>query len=201
MSESESNNSNQSSRPSREKAVRLFAEELQQVVHQYKDGDGEYAPNYVLLPSGERANRVFLIGTLTDVEDIGDDDEYWRATVNDSTGNFMVYAGQYQPEAAATLSQLEAPEFIAVSGKVKTFETDDGDLLANVRPENLEVIDRQHRDRWVAETAEQTLDRLEEGDGDFAEMLEEQYGEDLPDAKDAVRDAVVRALENLEDEE
>lgn len=201
MSESESSSSNQSSRPSREKAVRLFAEELQQVVHQYKDGDGEYAPNYVLLPSGERANRIFFIGTLTDVEDIGDDDEYWRASVNDSTGNFMVYAGQYQPEAAAILSQIEPPEFVAVTGKVKTFETDDGDLLANVRPESFEVIDRHHRDRWVAETAEQTLDRLEADDGEFAEMLEEQYGEDLADVQDSVRDGVVRALENLEDEE
>lgn len=199
MSQSESNSS-QSNRPSREKAVRLFAEELQQVIHQYRDGDGEYAPNYVLLPSGTRANRVFIVGTLTEVEDIGDDDEYWRATVNDSTGNFMVYAGQYQAEAAATLSQMDPPEFVAVTGKVKTFETDEGDLLANIRPETLEVIDEEHRNRWVLETAEQTLDRLEaEPDEDIAQLLEEQYGEDLDDVQDTVREGVVRALENYQD--
>lgn len=200
MSQSESNSS-QSNRPSREKAVRLFAEELQQVIHQYRDGDGEYAPNYALLPSGSKANRVFVVGTLTEVEDIGDDDEYWRATINDSTGNVMAYAGQYQPEAAATLSQIETPAYVAVTGKVKTFETDDGDLLANIRPENLEIVDEAHRNRWVIETAEQTLDRLEaEPDEDIATLLEEQYGEDLESVQDSVRDAVVRALENFQDE-
>jgi len=199
MSESESNSS-QSNRPSREQAVRLFAEELQHVVHEYTDGDGDYAPNYVLLPSGRNANRVFIIGTLMEVEDIGEDDEYWRATINDSTGNFMAYAGQYQEEAAATLSQIEPPEFVAVTGKVKTFETDEGDLLANIRPETFEIVDEDHRDRWVVETAEQTLDRLEaEPSEDIAALLEEQYGEDLDDVQDSVREAVVRALENLQE--
>lgn len=200
MSQSESNSSDQSNSPSREVAVRLFAEELQQVVHQYRAGEGEYAPNYVLLPSGAEANRVFIVGTLTDVEDVGDDDEYWRATINDSTGNFMVYAGRYQAEAAATLKELDTPEYVAVTGKVKTFETDEGDLLANIRPETLEVVSEDNRDRWVIETARQTLDRLESDPADnVQEMLEEQYDEDLDDVQDSVREAVVRALEEYQD--
>ena len=57
----------------------------------------------MLLPTGAKANRIFVVGTLTETEDVGSDDEYWQGRIVDPTGRFFTYAGQYQPEAAGTL--------------------------------------------------------------------------------------------------
>ncbi|MFC6725032.1 RPA family protein, partial [Halobium palmae] len=146
--------------PSREVARRVFAEEFNDAGYTFKESDDERAPVYALLPTGERANRVFLVGTLTEKEDVGDDSEYWRGRIVDPTGTFFVYAGQYQPEAASALRELEPPAYVAVVGKPRTYETDDGQVNVSVRPESITEVDAATRDRWVVETAERTLDRV-----------------------------------------
>jgi len=149
----------------REVAQRAFATEFADATHQFQESDEERAPKYGLLPTGERANRVFAVGTLTETEDIGSDSEYWQARVVDPTGTFFVYAGQYQPDAMAFLREADAPEYVAVVGKPSTYETenDDGEMetYVSVRPEAIRRVDEVTRDRWVAETAEQTLERTE----------------------------------------
>ena len=100
--------------PSREVARRVFAAEYNDGSHTFKESDDERAPLYYLLPTGERANRVFLVGTLTETEDVGEDSEYWRGRIVDPTGTFFAYAGQYQPEAAAALRDLSSPAYVAV---------------------------------------------------------------------------------------
>jgi hypothetical protein len=52
-------------------------------------------------------------------------------------------------------------EFVAVVGKPHTYETDDGAVNVSLRPEHLTIVDEAVRHRWVTETAERTLDRLE----------------------------------------
>jgi RPA family protein len=108
---------------------------------------------------------VFAVGTLTETEDIGNDSEYWQARVVDPTGTFFVYAGQYQPDAMAFLREADAPEYVAVVGKPSTYETEneDGEVetYVSIRPEAIRSVDEVTRDRWVAETAEQTLERIE----------------------------------------
>ena len=101
----------------REVAWRLFAGE-------YNDsnleagGGGDRAPTYVVTPLGARVNRLFVVGVLTDVENVGTDGQpMWRARITDPTGTFHVYAGQYQPEAAAKLAKIKPPAFAAVAGK------------------------------------------------------------------------------------
>ncbi len=91
----------------REVARRVFASEFNDSTYAFKESDDERAPNYALLPTGDRANRVFVVGTLTETEDVGEESEYWRGRVVDPTGTFFVYAGQYQPEAAAALRDTE----------------------------------------------------------------------------------------------
>lgn len=182
----------------RESAKRVFAEEFNDSSHQFKESDGEMAPNYTLLRSGDKANRVFLVGTLTEKEDVGNDSEYWRARVVDPTGTFFVYAGQYQPEAASVLRDIEPPQYVAVVGKVDSYEGDEGDIMLSVKPEDIAIVDEDTRDRWVAETAEATLGRLQEdeiddGERDYVGMAEEIYG-----GRDAVREYVVDALEEFE---
>jgi hypothetical protein len=183
--------------PTREVARRLFAREFNDGAHSFKESDDERAPLYLLLPTGERANRVFLVGTLTETEDVGEDSEYWRGRIVDPTGTFFVYAGQYQPEAASALRDLEPPAYVAVVGKPRTYETDDGSVNVSVRPESITVVDAATRDRWVAETAERTLDRVAAFDDDaneYARMARERYETDA----DEYRDAAVAALESLD---
>jgi RPA family protein len=189
-----------SSAPTREVAQRVFAREFNDASYTFKESDEERAPVYLLLPTGERANRVFVVGTLTETEDVGEDSEYWRGRVVDPTGTFFVYAGQYQPEAAGVLRDLTPPAYVAVAGKPRTYETDEGDVNVSVRPESITVVEEATRDRWVVETAERTLDRIERFESEtneYARMAEEQYGVDAT----AYREMVVEALETSEDAE
>jgi RPA family protein len=186
--------------PSREVARRAFASEFNDASYTFKESDDERAPVYALLPTGERANRVFFVGTLTEKEDIGDDNEYWRGRIVDPTGTFFVYAGQYQPDAAGMLRDLEPPEYVSVVGKPRTYETDEGDVNVSVRPESITVVDAEVRDRWVAETAERTIERIQSFDpeaSEYAAMADEEY--DLP--VENYRREVVTALEDLEEEQ
>ncbi|PSP41214.1 DNA-binding protein [Halobacteriales archaeon QH_6_64_20] len=192
-----------SSAPTREVAQRVFAREFNDSGYTFKESDDDRAPVYLLLPTGERANRIFVVGTLTETEDVGEDSEYWRGRVVDPTGTFFVYAGQYQPEAANVLREIETPKYVAVVGKPRTYETDEGDTNVAVRPESITIVDAATRDRWVTETAGRTVERIEaaaedpEGINEYARMATEQY--DLP--PENYREAVVAALEELEDEE
>jgi len=175
----------------REVAKRVFAGEFRDAGHTFKESEEERAPTYLLLPTGEKANRVFVVGTLTEKEDIGSDSEYWRARVVDPTGTFLVYAGQYQPEAVDVIRDVEPPEYVAVVGKPDTYEPDDSDdVITSVRPESMTVVDADTRDRWIAETAERTLERIE--GGELADRADGVYGE-----RD-YRQVITEALENLE---
>ncbi|ELZ00551.1 hypothetical protein [Natrialba asiatica] len=169
--------------PGREIAYRLFAAEYDDASLSYAESDEERAPNYVVSPTGARVNRVFAVGTLTEVTAVND--EMVRARVVDPTGAFVVYAGQYQPDALAFLEQVEPPAFVAVTGKARTFEPDDGDrVYTSIRPESIAAVDAETRDRWVVTTAEQTIERV----GTYAEAA---TLDSLPDASD---DGVTDAL-------
>ena len=186
--------------PTREVAQRVFAREFNDGSETFKESDEERAPVYLLLPTGERANRIFFVGTLTETEDVGSDSEYWQGRVVDPTGTFYVYAGQYQPEAASALREIDPPEYVAVAGKPRTFETDDGETNVAVRPESITVVDDAARDRWVVEAAERTIERIQSFDDDtneYARMAAERY--DLP--VENYRRAAVSALESLEEED
>jgi RPA family protein len=182
--------------PTREVARRVFATEFNDAVYTFKESDDERAPVYSLLPTGQRANRVFVAGTLTETEDVGDDSEYWRGRIVDPTGTFFAYAGQYQPEATSMLRETETPAYVTVVGKPRTYETDEGDVNVSLRPESISVVDADTRNRWVVETAELTLDRIDafEETNEYATMAETQYDPDLS----IYRDGVISALEDLE---
>ena len=187
--------------PTREVARRVFAGEFNDATHTFKESDEERAPVYVLLPTGQQANRVFIVGTLTETEDVGEDSEYWQGRVVDPNGDpFFVYAGQYQPEAASMLRELEPPAYVAITGKPRTYETDDGNVNVSVRPESITQVDADTRDRWVVETAERTLDRVRNSEADtneYARMAEEEYDLQL----DQYRQLVISALESFDDAE
>ena len=143
----------------REVAHRVFAAEFDDASLSYSESDEERAPNYVVAPTGARVNRLFVAGVLTEVERVND--ETRRGRVVDPSGAFVTYAGQYQPEAQAFLERADPPSFVALTGKARTFEPEDSDrVFTSVRPESLNEVDADTRDRWVVSAAEATLDRL-----------------------------------------
>lgn len=146
----------------RQVSRRVFASEFNDSTHFFKESDDDMAPNFALLPTGVRANRVFFAGTVTETNDVGSDQEYWQARIVDPTDTFFVYAGQYQPDSAAFLRQVEPPAYVSVVGKPRSYETDDGNINVTVRPEYIKEVEQVVRDNWLEETALQTLDRIEE---------------------------------------
>lgn len=181
----------------REVAYRVFSTEFNQATYTFQESDEDRAPVYALLPTGAAANRVFVIGTLSEAEDVGDETEYWRARIVDPVGVFYVYAGQYQPNAMQRIKEIEPPKYVAITGKPRTYETDSGDINVSLRPEALVTVDEATRNRWIVETAERTIDRIERFDipgNTYAEMAREEYDVSM----DTFTETVVEALEDAD---
>jgi hypothetical protein len=162
----------------REPARRVFAGELRECRYQFREGEDEKSPTFALLPTGERCNRVFLVGTLTEKQRQGDQNIFYRGRVVDPTGTFFVMAGSYQPEAMQQLARIETPAFVAVVGKPSIYQTPDGAYLVSVRVESITIVDKETRDLWVLDAAARTLDRLDAaaaGGSPDAVRAKEQY--------------------------
>src|SRR5437879_13045761 len=72
----------------REVAWRLFASEYNDA-NLETGGTGERPPSYIVTPLGAKVNRVFVVGVITDVENVGTDGQpMWAARVSDPTGTF-----------------------------------------------------------------------------------------------------------------
>jgi RPA family protein len=162
----------------REPARRIFASELRECRYQFREGEDEKSPTFVLLPTGERCNRVFVVGTLTEKQRQGDQNVFYRGRVVDPTGTFFVMAGSYQPEAMQQLARIETPAFVAVVGKPGIYQNPEGAYLNSVRVESITVVDKETRDFWVLDAARATLDRLDAlaaGSSPDAVRAKEQY--------------------------
>lgn len=173
----------------REPARRIFAAELRECRYQFKDGEDEKSPSFVLLPTGERSNRIFLVGTLTEKTRQGEQNVFYRGRVVDPTGTFFIMAGSYQPEAMQQLARIEPPQFVAVIGKPNLYQKPDGSVMNSVRVESITVVDKDTRDLWVLDAAKQTLDRID--------ALNAGTGKDIPRAKEqypAIDPAVFRKM-------
>jgi uncharacterized protein len=143
----------------REVAHRLFAQEFNASRQEIK-GQGEKDPSFLVTPLGAKVNRLHVVGVCTDVEAVGDTGEVWRARISDPSGVFTVYAGNYQPEAAHALSQLQPPQYVAVTGKARAYEPEPGSVFVSIRPESVTVVDKATRDQWILDTARRTQERL-----------------------------------------
>ena len=177
----------------REVAHRVFAAELKESNLQTKEGqDEQYPKQYLITPTGAKCNRVFIVGTLTEKENVGTDSDFWRGCIVDPTGVFYVTAGQYQPEAAQVLAKTAPPEFIAVIGKPTIFTTKEGNVLTSIRAESMHVVDAATRDRWVVETANLTAKRIAKLQGNEPDAVKarEHYSTDVEQYKAMVAMAV-----------
>jgi len=144
----------------RETAWRVFAGEFNDSTVEIK-GEGEMTPSYIVTPLGAKVNRVFIIGVLTDVENISENGELVRAHISDPTGVFTLYSGQYQKEVTEALSKIEVPAFVAVIGKARTYSPEEGTVYVSIRPERIMEVSADIRDKWILETCRNTKDRIE----------------------------------------
>jgi len=166
----------------REVAKRVFAREFEACRELEKSARTDLGaadskiPNLLISPLGLILNRVFVVGVVTELDNIGTQGEMWKARIVDPTGAFTVYAGQYQPEASIFFSTVQVPAFIALTGKARIYEPEAGSVFVSIRTEEANVVDEEIRNRWVVDTAEQTVERLET----FSDALASGYrGEEL----------------------
>lgn len=166
----------------REVAKRIFAKEFEacrelkkSAIHDSEISDPK-SPNLLISPLGLILNRIFVVGVITELDSIGTENEMWKARIVDPTGAFTVYAGQYQPEASIFFSTVQIPAFIALTGKARIYEPEPGSVFVSIRTEEANVVDEEIRSRWVIDTAEQTVERVEI----FSDALDSGYsGEEL----------------------
>ncbi len=145
----------------REVAWRVFAGELNDSSLVEK-GEEERAPSYVITPLGARINRVYIVGVITDLENVGSPEEpIWRARIADPSGTSYVSAGQFQPEAAAALAKIPVPSFAAIIGKVRVYSPEEGVMYISISPEVVKVVDKELRDSWVLDSSKALKHRLE----------------------------------------
>ncbi len=178
----------------REVAWRLFAGEYNDASLEVP-GTGERTPSYVVTPLGAKVNRIFVVGVITDVENVGTDMQpMWRARVSDPTGTFHVYAGQYQPEAAAALSKLKPPVFGAIVGKSRVYSPDPGTVYTSIRPEAIKAVDERVRDFWILEACRSLQKRLDAvGEAQKMDPLTKE-GLVQIGVKESIADGIVQAV-------
>ncbi|MCK4367582.1 MAG: hypothetical protein KAW84_06500 [Thermoplasmata archaeon] len=145
----------------REVAWRVFAKEYSDSDFQFSEG-GERSPSYVVTPLGAKINRLFVVGVITDIDNVGSDDQpMWRARLSDPTGVYVLSAGLYQPEAAKTLSGIEPPAFAAVMGKTRVYSPEEGTLYLSIRPEMIRAANDAVRNYWTLECCRSLRTRLD----------------------------------------
>ena len=145
---------------SRETAYRVFSRELNSSTESRK-GTEEMSPSYVISPLGTMINRVMIAGVLTEIENAGSEEEpMWRGRVQDIAGNFFISVGKFQQEASASMANLEAPCYVSIIGKVRTYTTNDGRTFVSVRPEHIVKIEDKEYKAWLLETSKSFWARL-----------------------------------------
>lgn len=177
----------------REPALRVFASELRESRIQFKEGEDEKSPSYILLPTGERCNRIFLCGQMTQKEKRGEQNKFYTIRVQDPTGMFFINAGSYQPDAMQQIARIEPPVYVAVLGKPGIRTTADSSVFVSVRAESVNEIDSETYRCWVLDCAEQTLDRLDSfGQTDDSRKAKEFYNTNVAIYRQVIQDALTQ---------
>ena len=140
-----------------EGAARVFAGEYNGATLSVQ-GNDPGSPAWVVTPGGAWCRLLYLSGALTEVRESGD---ILRCRLADPTGAFDVVIGGHRTATAEILKKIPIPSFVTISGTAQYYRMSGGSVVS-VRPDHVKQVDRGIRDRWVLETAEQTIGRLEQ---------------------------------------
>ena len=188
----------------RQVAKYLFAKEIRATILQYEEEneDSQFSSMHAVTPTGQDVGRVFICGTLTEVEDIGSDNPYYKGRLVDQTGAISIYAGNYQPDALRAIETIAPPAHIAVVGKIAMFTTEDGTVIPSVRPESITEIDEDTIRTWVFMAAKNLIEHIEDkGSSKAKEMATETYGDVTTDYKVMAVEALRSLLPQGDDDE
>ena len=144
----------------RETYWRAFSTELNSATVEIK-ADEDMKPSYQLSRLGAMINRVLIAGVLTEKENVGTEDEpMWRGRITDvAGGTIFINIGRFQPEAAASMNEIDTPSLVAVIGKVKSYTNEERTYIS-VRPERVMSITETVESQWILDAAKTTWNRL-----------------------------------------
>ena len=175
----------------------LFAKEIRATNTQYavEVEDSQFTSMHSVTPTGQDVGRVLICGTLTEVEDIGNDNPYYKGRLVDQTGAISIYAGNYQPDALKAMEEIVPPVHVAVIGKISMFETEDGTKIPSIRPESITEIDEDNIRTWTFMAAKNLIEHINGTDGEKArKMATEAYGDVSTEYKIMAMDALKSLL-------
>jgi len=154
-------------RIARQSAVRLFAQEYRDA-SLTEEGSGEYDPSFVITKIGAKISRVLVCGVIDRMERReGDSGPNYSGHIRDPTGSQMFSVASFQPELHPDFEELMArfesgDRFLmALVGKARWFETEDGGMFTSLRAEEFTIIDKECYTNWLVEAAEATLRRID----------------------------------------
>ena len=146
----------------REVAHRISSDMMKELVAIPRDTEDEYAPQYFALPDGTRINRIFVVGALLSVDDVGTDQPFYKLRVSDLNGIFNATIGTYSPShAIASIEEMVPPMLVAIVGKIKSNDYEDRTYF-NISVESINDVDEHVRNIYDKETEKLTAERWEE---------------------------------------
>jgi RPA family protein len=113
-------------------------------------------PAWVVTPGGAWCRFMFICGALTEVSERGD---MVHTRIADPTGVFDLVIGGRNTALAEIFRKIPVPSFVTVTGRAQMYSKK-GEMVLSIRPDNVNLVDRQVRDQWVLATAKSTLERL-----------------------------------------
>ncbi|MEC7685952.1 MAG: hypothetical protein VYB47_00075 [Candidatus Thermoplasmatota archaeon] len=157
----------QAPRVGRQSAIRIFASEYRDSSLP-EEGSGEYDPSFIITKIGAKVNRALVCGVIDRVErKEGDNGPSYSAYIRDPTGTHLFNVAPFQPELHPDFEELmaryEAGDrfLLALVGKARWFETEDGGIFTSLRAEEFSIIDKECYTNWLVQTADATLRRID----------------------------------------
>lgn len=200
MSSSTNGTSSAGNTQSRQPARRVFEDELAASTFAFSEEDRETAPQYLLLPTGARANRVLMAGVITDVSEVAEDDgsSSLQGRFAGDKNALNVYPNQYAGgDQILEPFYEETPEIALIVAKPKVSNRETGQDQVYLNVEWAQPISPSRRERWVARTATETVDRIEQAiaanNNDemsdmYIELANEEYDPELTAYQDSCLD-------------
>lgn len=179
----------------RSSVTKILITELIRTTHALPKGEEQYEAQTYLSPTGRTIAKVMICGTAIEKEDVGKDSSLWRVRISDPSGTVQIYAGMYQPEAAAVIAQLDIPCFVAVVGKVHIYEPEPGSHIVSIRPDSVTVIDGKTRDDFILDAALSLIRSVRKISDEVMKKVAGIYGE--KDDKETYIFVARQAIESL----
>ena len=157
----------QGPRVGRQSAIRIFANEYRDASLP-EEGSGEYDPSFIITKIGAKINRALVCGVIDRVERReGENGPNYSGHIRDPTGTHLFNVASFQPELHPAFEELMARYetgdrfLLALVGKARWFETEDGGIFTSLRAEEFSIIDKECYTNWLVQTADATLRRID----------------------------------------